>query len=787
MNVETATRLIDLSTDDVDATVIGGKALGLAVLARAGLPVPPAIVISAAAPASEIGDLAAAAAARFSGSTVAVRSSGIAEDLLGASFAGQYETVLDVPSSPDALASAVRRVRASATGAGVASYTGLHATGMAVLIMPMIDAEAAGIAFTRDPVTGERAVIVEAVRGVGDRLASGEQIGERWRVGDQTDRHNDLGVLTEDQVAAITELARQCENHAGSPQDIEWAIDAQGVVLLQSRPITTIDDVDPIPMHDEAPPGPWEWDSTHNQLPVTPLTASMFIPALERGSRNLAETYGAPIKQLSMRSINGYLYLQVVPPAGKPGSPSPPKPVMRTLFKVTPSLRRKNRAARDAAQKRTERRLVEQWHTTIRPRIESKLDTWLDLDLSNLSNRQLDDLLANAVELQRETFGWNMVTDPAYLFPLSNLHDFVVAELDGGMESTTRLLAGASPSEYQASLTSLGAQLSPEARASIIDGATGEVEAIDPAFAAAYQAHLRVFGLRILGFDLSTKVLLEDPDLELSRLATAPVHEDPSRGAAELAVSLRSKLGPQAAQRFDDLVAEARKEYSIRESGEAVHAKTMGMVRLVALEAGRRMVSADQLVRPEHIVFFTLEEVSAWLRSPSDVSNLARTRRGEHVWARGRSPEPFLGNPAPMPDIEVFPPEVQRIMKALSLVITHDARPANLEDGADGVAASPGVHTGPVRIVTGPDDFARVQEGDVLVAPITTSPWEILFPHVGALVTEGGGLLSHPAIVAREYNLPAVVGCVGAMTRFHDGQLVVVDGAAGTVATVAIT
>jgi len=91
-----------------------------------------------------------------------------------------------------------------------------------------------------------------------------------------------------------------------------------------------------------------------------------------------------------------------------------------------------------------------------------------------------------------------------------------------------------------------------------------------------------------------------------------------------------------------------------------------------------------------------------------------------------------------------------------------------------------------VTIVYGPDDFEKVQPGDVLVAPITSSPWEVLFPHAGALVTEGGGLLSHPAIVAREYGLPAVVGCEGAMGRFYDGQLVRVDGVAGTVTPIEV-
>jgi pyruvate,water dikinase len=134
-----------------------------------------------------------------------------------------------------------------------------------------------------------------------------------------------------------------------------------------------------------------------------------------------------------------------------------------------------------------------------------------------------------------------------------------------------------------------------------------------------------------------------------------------------------------------------------------------------------------------------------------------------------------------VPDLKLFPPNVANVMRILNIVMAHDSRPSELPDGADGVAASPGHFTGPARIVTGPHDFGRVHAGDVLIAPITTSPWEVVFPHIGALVTEGGGLLSHPAIVAREYRLPAVVGCEGAMTRFHDGQLVTVNGTTGTV------
>jgi pyruvate,water dikinase len=207
----------------------------------------------------------------------------------------------------------------------------------------------------------------------------------------------------------------------------------------------------------------------------------------------------------------------------------------------------------------------------------------------------------------------------------------------------------------------------------------------------------------------------------------------------------------------------------------------MGSVRLFALEAGRRMVDAGHAVDPAHVCFLELDDVCAWLADRVDVSAIIRTRRGQRQWALGQTPEPYLGGRPTMPDLNLFPPSVARGMRMFNLVMVHDQRPGDLPDGTDGVAASPGKYTGPARIVHGPLDFGRVQVGDVLIAPITTSPWEVVFPHVGALVTEGGGLLSHPAIVAREYRLPAVVGCENATTRFHDGQLVTVNGTTGTV------
>ena len=776
--------LVDLRAEITPGTTIGGKAEGLARLARVGLPVPDALVIPAEATDQDIDGLATEVATAMSGRSLAVRSSGVAEDLTDASYAGQYDTVLGVAADAASVAVAVRRVRESASAARVASYSGSHSTAMAVLVMPMVAADSAGIAFTRDPVTGSDIVIVEAVHGLGDQLAAGESVGERWRIGEDVVREDDLGVLTTEDARAVADLANRCREATGEDQDIEWAIADGDVILLQARPITTVDDVEPIPMDDRPPPGPWEWDSTHNRLPMSPLTSSILPGMFARASRRLAETYGAPIKQLSMTTINGYVYIQVVPPAGKPGAPFPPKPIMRALFSVAPLLRKRRKAARVAVESRIDQTLLVQWNTEVGPATEETLARWSTLDRPSLSNAALAQLLVDAVDLQGQTFSWNMVTDPAYLFPLSELAEFVDDHFGRGMETTIRLLAGSSPSEYHRSVRDLQARVGPTEKKAITEGVAGDLGSLGEDFAGAYDAHLANHGLRILGFDLRHETLLERPDLELSRIATLRPHTDPSVEAQRLADEMRSSLADDAAEQFDALVGEARRTYPIRESGEAVHAKTVGAIRLIALEAGSRMVRNNDMESPQHVMFLTVDEIIDWLSESTDVHELVRTRRGQDLWARGHSPEPSYGETAPMPAIDAFPPDVQRIMRAVALITTHDQLPADLAEGVDGVGASPGVHTGTVRIVYGPDDFDKVQPGDVLVAPITSSPWEVLFPHAGALVTEGGGLLSHPAIVAREYGLPAVVGCEGAMGRFYDGQLVRVDGVAGTVTPV---
>jgi phosphoenolpyruvate synthase/pyruvate phosphate dikinase len=193
----------------------------------------------------------------------AVRSSASAEDLAGASFAGQYETVLDV--GLDELPDAVRQVLDSAASARVAAYRQAHPQaapadppgfggGMAVLVQVMVPADAAGVAFTANPLTGAQdEVVITAVRGLGERLVAGQATGEEWIVRDGRAGRTRATeqAISANQARQIATLARRVHAHLGSPQDLEWAITTDptdtsgaegGLWLLQARPMTALPD-----------------------------------------------------------------------------------------------------------------------------------------------------------------------------------------------------------------------------------------------------------------------------------------------------------------------------------------------------------------------------------------------------------------------------------------------------------------------------------------------------------------------------------------------------------------
>ncbi|MGZ8563590.1 MAG: PEP/pyruvate-binding domain-containing protein, partial [Candidatus Limnocylindria bacterium] len=237
-------RLSEVGMADVDE--VGGKAAGLGELIAVGARVPNGMVLTTAAAAmtaNEREPLLRAAAEELGAGPFAVRSSGVAEDGANASFAGMYESVLNV--SADELGAATDRSISSAGAARVAAYTpaGNGTDGrLAVIIQRMVAPAAAGVVLTADPITGDRgSTVISAVRGLGDRLVSGEAIGDEWVVvgRDATPRRQPEHALDRRQATQVASEARRIAAARGAPQDIEWAIDSDGTLwILQARPMT---------------------------------------------------------------------------------------------------------------------------------------------------------------------------------------------------------------------------------------------------------------------------------------------------------------------------------------------------------------------------------------------------------------------------------------------------------------------------------------------------------------------------------------------------------------------
>lgn len=328
----------------------GGKAASLARAIGAGLPVPDGFAVSWDTVALDDGD-AIAAAFRASGLTrVAVRSSAVGEDSLGASFAGQHATILNVVSE-EALLAAVRTIRASAYAEGAREYRrkmGLDSEArIGVVVQRMVDAAVAGVLFTRDPVTGAEERVIESAWGLGEAVVSGIVTPDRFRItssGASTDaileriaakkevairfapeggtREVALNAsdatrltLTDDQLLALHELASRCETFFGGPQDLEWAIADETLFLLQSRPITRIATPPAAPSSEEEPLTTRRFTGLALAALLAPLNSTIIAVALP----SIAQAFDSPAAVVTRWLVTAYLVVSIVAqsPAGK--------------------------------------------------------------------------------------------------------------------------------------------------------------------------------------------------------------------------------------------------------------------------------------------------------------------------------------------------------------------------------------------------------------------------------------------------------------------------------------
>jgi pyruvate,water dikinase len=314
---------------------------------------------------------------------------------------------------------------------------------------------------------------------------------------------------------------------------------------------------------------------------------------------------------------------------------------------------------------------------------------------------------------------------------------------------------------------------------------------LDSEAGRAVAAYLDLTGYRLLdGFDIGGRYALELPEALVQAIGTSVAENGADTVDAEVeskVAEVRAKVPEEHRAEFDELLEEARLMYRIRdERGVFSDIWASGIMRRAAVAAGRRAATQGRVRDPEHMVDATLGEMQALVLGSGGPS--ADELADRFIW-RGshnakEAPATLGPPPPPPPDMSGLPPGAARIMRAMGLTLNAmfgSSEAQHEEQMLRGLAASEGIYEGPARRVSGPAEFGRIVKGDVLVTESTTEAFNILLPLLGAIVTDSGGVLSHSAIVAREYGIPGVVGTRDATDRIADGVPVRVDGGAGEV------
>lgn len=801
--------------DAVDANRFGTKAATLAWLARRGFPTLAGTVL----PVDQLprflndpgGALPAVALmlAQLGGGSVAVRSSGLAEDLHDASHAGQFSTVLDVCGERDVV-DAIVRVARSGESDRVARYRSAvsggaeQSIGTAVLIQPMLHPELAGVAFSADPGTGDRdVVLINAVPGVGAALMDGTVSGEEWRL--QNGQAECLSgfpcSLSPEDVHRIADLAMEVESSFnGEPQDIEWAICNGELTLLQARPITAL----PIKPELPVPSVFMTKELEHFPPPVSLMTWSIHQPNLYQATQAALKTFGVLFEALDIHYRAGEIYECELPLGGKADEgPPPPWWLFGILVRVIPEMRQRMSLARKAIQSDLEGQIFHRWETEWSAELEETAAKLRAVDLENLSDAALATQLDILRGFTRRAFYIHFQLAFPCILPVYRLISLCEEFFGWDEHQALRLLHGTShgSSEGSRDLDRLAAMIqSDPAVAELFEDRGLTLDQLDAScaeIASEVRQHLETQGMRLIQNDLANQTYKEVPSLTLQFLRdrlSSNSDEQPhtadtvARAAFDETSLLLLMRSESDRERFDQTLERARRAYGTRDSNVYLTlAHPWGLLRFGLREAGRRLQQQGTLRTRDDIFYCTFEEVQDAVRGKATVGlgEIAHRRRMEALWTLAHpGPDSFGVEPA-MPDFRGLPAEARDIHIGLTWAMDRvraPRQPRASEAGIlCGVPASPGRYQGTVRVIRNEREFSRLQAGDVLVCPSTSSSWAMLFGTAGALVTDQGGSLSHPAIIAREHGIPAVVATVNATEKLQDGQIVIVDGSTGRV------
>jgi rifampicin phosphotransferase len=854
--------ILGLSDKDATLDLVGGKGASLARLARAGLPVPggyhvttlayrrfaeandlraatlaaagradPSVPESLERAASEIGalfdqapvpeDVAEAIRRAYAelgdATSVAIRSSATAEDLPEASFAGQQESYLNV-SGAEAVLDATRKCWASLWTARAIAYRARHGidsagVSLAVVVQRMVMAEAAGILFSANPVTGARdEAMITASWGLGEAVVGGKVTPDTVTVAKDTGQvvHRDTAekqvmtvptaggtteravpedlrrkaVLTDRQTAALAAIAVRIESLYGTPMDIEWTLSQGDLAIVQARPITTLPDEAAAALRWDRPdPGRTYMRGSMAEFipqPMSPLFASMGVPMANRATEQLFRELGGERlagSGFSYDTINGYAY------AG----------IRMTVGAMVPYMIAVTKVARKMLSTGEQR-----WREQARPAYVAATRAWEGRALDDLPPSELvagvREILWAAMKYYTVIQSGTIPSASSSEVTYARLYNLLIKRADD--PDATALLFGfdSAPILAEKALFDLAVWCGrdPGLRSHLLtepaerlaehrDDPAAPVGVADEVWSewrARLRAYLDEHGRTTYDLDFARPVPVDSPAPVLEALkrhvaGTAPDPYERQRASVRLRDEatrrIEARLDPVRRRLFQRTLRWAQRSVPLREDSIAGLGIGYAQMRRLLAEVGARFATAGAVERADDVYWLTEPEIEAVGRAlasrarPEGMVRRVAERRAKWAAARLATAPTLL-------------PETSRLAR-----IVPGARRRDAAGVLKGVGSGGGQTTARACVLRGPEDFGAMRPGDVLVAVTTTPAWTPLFAIASAVVTDIGGPLSHSSIVAREYGIPAVMGGGDGTRLIRTGQTVTVDGIAGTV------
>ncbi|XP_071084332.1 rifampicin phosphotransferase-like [Haliotis cracherodii] len=772
----------------------------------------------------------------------AVRSSAAGEDGSEASSAGQMETFLGVMGVSEVL-DAVRKCWASAYTFQAVEYRRQHGqpirTAVGVVIQEMVQSEVSGVLFTADPVSGSTSSFtLNANFGLGESVVSGKADPDTFRVrrrwGDQldiTDRHlgrkNMMMVMTgssgveekdtaadasvsslsDDDVLRLCHIGVQLEKYFGSSRDVEWAMAENKVYLLQSRPITAADqETEEELLHEFDSPlaADYELLTTGNigeMMPhaVTPLTWSLFFQAIDNSLQGFMQGCGARQRIASVNksvySCCNHLFIAmhhvdalILAAAGTKKEIAE----LSLLGMTLPQLRieevkdyvgrttsgygkivnffnlLKTSSDGNKYTKVWEKRLktysvgvgcgrAETLYADIHSKLKDYWEVWLYTLINSSRSGSWATILMSVLTQGKGEWLTEHYGDIAML--LSQCTDVYSADVPSGMQNLAKEIAVSGLAEEFLTL-------SDQDCVKMVKSARHPE--IQKKFSAFLDRHghrcIREAEMREKSWQSETEKLIKviKTILQTKSYDSKP---KPSQSVSQIIAKLKTPLTFFQKLILRGLLPKARSAVGEREWGKSTSVVMSEKFKQAYWRLASLMVSEGRIPDEDLLFFLTHQEIGTLIstRSARLIIKAVRRRRVHSKQMTLRFPKLNVGYPIPIDD---------RNREASSI---------NTTDVLRGMPVSQGEVQGPARIITRLEDAGSIQAGDVLVVMCTDVGWSPYFPLIAGLVTEIGGLLSHGAVVAREYGIPCVVNVADATIRIKSGEMLALDGVRGTV------